>query len=168
MAAHLSKDFIKQYQGAMRWSVFFQFRRAPGSSGKEVKQLLHNARQGCLDDGIPLDDLSPAEHLCYIYQLSLSPAQSAQFLATLSSNLLASDNYMLALTPAGKPAADCRASVAGPNGSAARTALFQLRVSLIEAFLDHDNGEAAREAVTPILLDQGPAATAARWKSSLR
>jgi hypothetical protein len=30
----------------------------------------------------------------------------------------------------------------------ARTVLFQLRVSLIEAFLDHDNGEAARAAVT--------------------
>ena len=148
VAAHLSKDFIKPYQGAGRWSAFFRFRRAPGSSGKEVKQLLHNARQGCLDDGIPLDDLSPAEHLYYIYQLSLSPAQSAQFLATLSSNPLASDDYMRALTPAGELAADRRASVAGPKGSAARTALFQLRVALIEAFLDHDNGEAARAAVT--------------------
>jgi hypothetical protein len=117
VAAHLSKDFIKQYhQGAVRWSAFFRFRRAPGSSGKEVKQLLHNARQGCLDDGIPLDDLSPAEHLYYIYPLSLSPAQSAQFLATLSSNPLASDDYMLALTQAGEPAADRRALVVGPKG----------------------------------------------------
>jgi hypothetical protein len=127
----------------VQWSVFFLFLRALGSSGKEVKQLLHtvhSARQGCLDDGIPLDDLSPAEHLYYIYQLSLSPAQSSQFLATLSSNPLVSDDYMLALTPAGELAADRRASVAGPKGSAARTALFQLRVSLIEAFLDHNNG----------------------------
>ncbi len=148
MAAHLSTDFIKPYQGAVRWSAFFRVLRAPGSSGKEVKQLLHNALQGCLDDGIPLDDLSPAEHLYYVYQLSLLPAQGAQFLATLSSNPLASDDYRRALTPAGEPAADRRASVAGPKGSAARTALFQLRVSLIETFLDHDNGEAARAAVT--------------------
>ncbi len=71
VAAHLSKDFIKQYQGAVRWSVFFLFRRAPGNSGNEVKQLLHNSRQGCLDDSIPLDNLSLVEHLYYIYQLSL-------------------------------------------------------------------------------------------------
>ncbi len=68
VAAHLSKDFIKPYQGAVRWSAFSLFLRAPGSSGKEVKQLLHNAHQGRLDDGIPLDNLSPAQHLCYIYQ----------------------------------------------------------------------------------------------------
>jgi hypothetical protein len=98
-----------------------------------------------------VDDLSPAEHLYYIYQLSLSPSQSAQFLATLSSNSLASDDYLRTLTPTG--AADRRASVAGRAGSELRTALFQLRVALVEAFLDHDNGDGghsggARAAVT--------------------
>jgi hypothetical protein len=45
-----------------------------GSSGKEVKQQLRNVRQACLDDGIPVDDLSSAEYLYYIYQrLSLFP-----------------------------------------------------------------------------------------------
>ena len=101
VAAHLSMVYITPYQGAVRWSAFFRFRRTPGSSGKEVKQQLHNARQGCLDEGIPLDDLSPAEHLYYIYQLSLSPAQSSQFLASLSSNAQASDDYLQTLTPTG-------------------------------------------------------------------
>ena len=52
----------------------FLFKRLTGSSGKEVRQQLHNARQACLDDGIPVDDMSSAEHLYYIYQLSLSPS----------------------------------------------------------------------------------------------
>jgi hypothetical protein len=142
VAAHLSRFYITPYQGAVRWSAFFRFRRTPGSSGKEVKQQLHNARQGCLDEGIPLDDLSPAENLYYIYQLSLSPAQSSQFLASLSSNAQASDDYLRTLTPPDE--ADRRASVAGPTSSAARTALFQLRVTLIEAFLDHDCGDAGQ------------------------
>ena len=151
VAAQLAKTFIKPYQGATRWSAYFRFKRPAGSSGKEVKQQLHSARQACLDDGIPVDDLSPAEHLYYIYQLSLSPSQSAQFLATLSSNALASDDYLRTLTPSG--AADRRASVAGRTGSEPRTALFQLRVALVEAFLDHDNGDGghsggARAAVT--------------------
>ncbi len=80
-------------------------------------------------------------------------------MATLSSNPLASDDYMRALILAGQPAADRQASVAGPKGSAARTALFQLRVSLIEAFLDHDNGEAARAAVTPDTAGPGTGGT---------
>ena len=78
--------------------------------------------------------------LLYSHPLwSLSPSQSAQFLATLSSNALASDDYLRTLTPSG--AADRRASVAGRTGSEPRTALFQLRVALGEAFLDHDNGD---------------------------
>jgi hypothetical protein len=93
---------------------------------------LQSARQACLDDGIPVDDLSPAEHLYYIYQLSLSPVLGV-------SNSLASDDYLRTLTHSG--AADRRASVAGRMGSEPRTALFQLRVALVEAFLDHDNGD---------------------------
>ena len=139
VAAQLAKVFITPYQGAARWSSYFRYKRPAGSSGKEVKQQLHSARQACLDDGIPVDDLSPAEHLYYIYQLSLSPSQGAQFLASLSSNPMASDDYLRTLTPPG--AADRRASVAGRAGSEPRTALFQLRVALVEAFLDHDNGD---------------------------
>ena len=139
VAAQLAKNFIKPYQGAARWSAYFRFKRTAGSSGKEVKQQLHNAPQACLDDGIPVDDLSPAEHLYYIYQLSLSPAQSAHFLASLSSNSLASDDHLRTLAPTGE--ADRRASAAGLTGSETRTALFQLRVALVEAFLDHDNGD---------------------------
>jgi hypothetical protein len=56
VAAHFSK-FYTPYQGAVRWSAFFRFKRTPGSSGKEFKQQLHTARQGCLDEGIPLDTL---------------------------------------------------------------------------------------------------------------
>jgi hypothetical protein len=53
-------------------------------------------------------------------------------------------------------------SVAEPPSSAARTALFQLRVALIEAFLDHDCGDAGpdeggRAAVTTGSTDE-PAA----------
>ena len=151
VVAHLAKAFIKPYQGAARWNAYFRFKRPAGSSGKGVKQQLHSARQACLDDGIPVDDLSPSESLYYIYQLSLSPSQSAQFLASLSSNPLASDDYLRTLTPTG--AADRRASVAGRTGSEPRTALFHLRVALVEAFLDHDNGDGghgggARAAVT--------------------
>jgi hypothetical protein len=163
VAAHLSKIYITPYQGAVRWSAFFRFKRTSGSSGKEVKQQLQNARQGCLDEGIPLDELSPAEHLYYIYQLSLSPAQSSQFLASLSSNAQASDDYLRTLTPTGP--ADRRASVAEPPSSAARTALFQLRVALIEAFLDHDCGDAGqdgggRAAVTTGSTDEPAAGSA--------
>jgi hypothetical protein len=32
-------DFIKPYQGAVQWSAFFRFKRAPGSASKEVKQV---------------------------------------------------------------------------------------------------------------------------------
>ena len=165
VAASLAKTFIKPYQGAARWNAFFRFKRLAGSSGKEVKQQLHNARQACLDDGIPVDDMSSAEHLYYIYQLSLSPSQSAQFLASLSSNPVASDDHLRSLTPTGE--ADRRGSVAGVRSSAARTALFRLRVTLVEAFLDHDNGDGghgvgARAAVTAGSLDRqsGPAAPA--------
>ena len=124
VAASLAKTFIKPYQGAARWNAFFRFKRLAGSSGKEVKQQLHNARQACLDDGIPVDDMSSAEHLYYIYQLSLSPSQSAQFLASLSSNPVASDDHLRSLTPTGE--ADRRGSVAGVRSSAARTALFRI------------------------------------------
>ena len=119
VAASLAKTFIKPYQGAARWNAFFRFKRLAGSSGKEVKQQLHNARQACLDDGIPVDDMSSAEHLYYIYQLSLSPSQSAQFLASLSSNPLASDDHLRSLTPTGE--ADRRGSVEGVLSSAARS-----------------------------------------------
>jgi hypothetical protein len=63
----LAKAFIKSYQGAARSSAFFRFERLADSSGKEVKQQLHNARQACLDDSIPVDDLSSAENLYYNY-----------------------------------------------------------------------------------------------------
>ncbi len=100
---------------------------------------MHNARRGCLDGGWT----SRAEHLYCIYQLSLPPAQSSQLLASLSSNAQASDDYLRTLTPTG--AADRRTSVAGPTRSAARTALFQLLVALIEAFLDHEEWRARAE-----------------------
>jgi len=139
VVAHLSKEFIRPYQGATRWAAYFRYKRPAGSSGKEVQQQLHAARQDCLDDNIPVDNLSPAEHLFYVYQLSLSAAQSAQFLASLSSNPRASDDYLRSLAP--DDDADRRESLAAPQGSEARTACFQLRVTLIEAFLDHDNGD---------------------------
>lgn len=151
VVAQLSKEFIRPYQGATRWAAYFRYKRPAGSSGKEVKQQLHAARQDCLDDNIPLDSLSPAEHLFYVYQLSLSAAQSAHFLASLSSNPQASDDYLRSLTPGEET--DRRESLTVPQNSDARTACFQLRVTLIEAFLDHDNGDpghggTARAAVT--------------------
>lgn len=142
VVAHLSKDFIQPYQGAARWAAYYRYKRPAGSSGKEAKQQLQNARQECLDDNIPVDNLSPAEHMFYIYQLSLSSQQSAHFLATLSSNPLASDDYLRSLAPGGE--ACRRESLAEPQNSAERTACFERRVTLIEAFLDHDNGDAGR------------------------
>ena len=142
VVAHLSKDFIQPYQGAARWAAYYRYKRPSGSSGKEAKQQLQNARQECLDDNIPIDNLSPAEHMFYIYQLSLSSPQSAHFLATLSSNPLASDDYLRSLAPGGD--ACRRESLAEPQNSAERTACFERRVTLIEAFLDHDNGDAGR------------------------
>jgi hypothetical protein len=53
-------------------------------------------------------------------------------LASVSSNPLASDEQLRSLTPTGK--ADRRGSVAGVLSSA-QTALFLLRVFLVEAFL---------------------------------
>ncbi len=84
-------------------------------------------------------------------------------MASLSSNPLASNDHLRSLIPTGE--ADRRGSVAGVRSSAARTALFLSRVTLVEAFLDHDNGDGghsgwARAAVTTGSPDQqsGPAA----------
>jgi hypothetical protein len=131
---HLAKSFIKQYQGAIHWSKLSLFKRTAGSSCKEVQQQLHNARQACLNDCIPIDDRSWVEHLHYLYQLSLSLAQSAHFLASLSSNPLASD-----VTLTGE--AESRKSQVGPKSSGAQRELFQLRVTLVEVSLNHDNGD---------------------------
>ncbi len=126
-----------------RWSTNLRFQRPAGSSGKEANLQLHSARQACLDDGIPADDpspaehthppspspddLSPAEHMHHIYPLSLPPSQSAQFLASLSSSPQASDDHLLQ-TPPG--AADRRAAAAGRTGPEPRTARFRLRAAL--------------------------------------
>jgi hypothetical protein len=117
----LSSSRIRGSNVGTRPSCFSAYQAAP--VGREVKQhvtKLHNARQECLDDGILVDSLGSAEHLHYVHLLSLLPAQSAQLLATLSSNSLASDDYLRTLTPMGE--ADRRASVAGPkSGDGGRT-----------------------------------------------
>ena len=61
VAAQLAQAFIMPCQGAA--STYFRFKRPAGSSGKEVKQQLHSARQACLDDCFPVDDLSPPEEM---------------------------------------------------------------------------------------------------------
>lgn len=159
VVALLAKEFILPYQGATLWSAYYRYKRKAGSSGKEVQRDLLNARQAMLDDGIPVDNLSPDEVKFYIYLLALSSAQSSQFLATLSSNSGASDDYLRSLTPTTE--GDRRVSVEGPTNSAERTACFGLRVTLIEAFLDHDHGNSdqggkARVAAADGTLDDAP------------
>jgi hypothetical protein len=139
VVAHLAKEFIKSYQGASLFGAYYQYERTAGCSGRDVKRDLNKARQAMRDDGIPVDDISPSEVRYYLYQLALSTAQASQFLATLSSNALASDDYLQSLTP--PPEGSRRESLARPQNSEARTACFDLRVALIEAFLDHDHGD---------------------------
>jgi len=147
----LSTEFIKKYQGAILFGEYFQYKRKAGSAGQDVQRDLNNAWQAMRDDGIPVDNMSPDEGRYYLYQLALTSTQSAQFLASLSSTTLASDDYLRSLTP--PPAGDRRTSLARPQNSEARTECFRLRVTLIEAFLTHDNGDlghgrGARAAVT--------------------
>ncbi len=65
----------------------------------------------------------------------------------MGSNAQASDDYLRTLTPTGAADQGRLTSVAGPTSSAAtaRTALFQLLVTLIEAFLDHEEWRARAE-----------------------
>jgi hypothetical protein len=93
---HLSKEFVKKYQGAYLFAAYFQYKRKHGSTGSEVWRALAAARQAMLDDDsdILVDDLSPAEIRFYLYQLSLSAAQAAIFLAALCSHKLASDDFV--------------------------------------------------------------------------
>ena len=60
------------------------FRTPTASSPEKDLQCCHDLN--CSGSPLEEHDLSPAKHMCYIYPLSLSPSQSAQFLASLSSN----------------------------------------------------------------------------------
>ena len=151
VVAHLSTEFVKKYQGAILFGEYFQYKRKAGSAGRDVQRDLNNAWQAMRDDGIPVDNMSPDEERYYLYQLALTSTQSAQFLASLSSTALASDDYLRSLTPPSE--GDRRISLARPQNSEARTDCFRLRVTLIEAFLNHDHGDpghgrGARAAVT--------------------
>jgi len=151
VAAFLSKEFVQKYRAAKLFSDYFQHKRKTGSAGRDVQCDLNTAWQAMRDEGIPVDNMSPEEQRYYLYQLALTSTQSAQFLASLSSNALASDDYLRSLTPPSE--GDRRTSLARPQNSKARIACFRLRVTLIEAFLNHDHGDpgqgrGARAAVT--------------------
>jgi hypothetical protein len=137
--AALSSEFGAKYEEAKLWSAVFQYRRRPGLSGKDVQRALAKARQEMQAAGIPAHR-SAAEDLYYILELTLSAIQRPLFLATLSSRADVSHTALQSLTPnldAGR-----RESLTRPQHSGVeRTRLFEVRLSLIEAFLDHDLGE---------------------------
>ena len=113
-------------------------------------RLITSTRQAAVAHDIPVDAMSAAETRYYLHQLALTPTQAPQFLAQLSGNPLASDSYLRTLrTPA-----DRRSSLETPLNSPARTACFELRCTLVEAFFEHagraDQARAAVATATPV------------------
>ena len=94
---------------------------------------------------------SPAEDQYYLLELSLTAAQLPTFLAQLSSREDVSHARLQSLM--GKNDGNRRESVVTQTSSDERAKLFETRVALITAFLNHDAGEpgrggAARAAAT--------------------
>ena len=155
--AHLSSEFGAKYEESKLWADVYQFKRKPGSPGKDVTRTLAANRQKMLAAGIPTVR-SEAEDIYYLHELSLTTAQLAVFLAQLSGRADASDARLKRLT--GAPDETRRESLMPAlTSSDERTALFTTRLSLIVAFLDHDPGEppghggTARAAATSGLTD---------------
>jgi hypothetical protein len=154
--AHLSSEFGAKYGEAKLWAGVYQFKRKPGCPGKDVTRALAANRQKMLAAGIPAAR-GEAEDMYYLHELSLTAAQLAVFLAQLSGRADVSDAHLQRLM--GAPDGTRRESfLPALTSSNERTELFETRLGLIVAFLDHDLGEpghggTARAAATSGLPD---------------
>jgi hypothetical protein len=137
--AHLSSEFGAKYGEAKLWAGVYQFKRKPGCPGKDVTRALAANRQKMLAAGIPAAR-SEAEDMYYLHELSLTAAQLAVFLAQLSGRADVSDAHLQRLmgAPDGTRRESFRPAL---TSSDERTELFETRLELIVAFLDHDPGE---------------------------
>ena len=145
--ACLAKDFGIPYEEAVLYATYVQCRRAAHSSGRDYLRTLTTAQRNMQAAGIPLT-LSPAEQRYYMCELGLSAPQRQTFLAQLSGRADVSDDYLQSLSP--ETVVCRRESLLNPQDSDERRACFLRRLTLIEAFLQHDLGpdKAARAAVT--------------------
>ncbi len=147
MLACLAKDFGIPYEEAVLYATYVQCRGAAHSSGRDYLRILTTAQRNMQAAGIPLT-LSPAEQRYYMCELGLSALQRQTFLAQLSGRADVSDDYLQSLSP--ETVVCRRESLLNPQDSDERRACFLRRLTLIEAFLQHDLGadKAARAAVT--------------------
>jgi hypothetical protein len=137
--AHLSSEFGAKYEEAKLWAGVYQFKRKPGCPGKEVTRTLATNRQRMLAAGIPMVR-SAAEDQYYTLELCLTATQLPIFLAQLSGREDVSDAHLQSLV--GAAAGNRRESfMPALISSDERTKLFETRLVLIVAFLDHDPGE---------------------------
>lgn len=149
--AHLASEFGVKYGESKLWRDVYQLKRKPGSSGKDFMRTLAANRKRMLDAGIPAVR-SEAENMYYLHEGSLRPDQLPIFLAQLSANKDVSDTHLQSIT--GATYGPRRDSFAPSEvSSAERTTLFELRLTRIIAFLNHDlieagHGGAARAAAT--------------------
>jgi hypothetical protein len=136
---HLSSEFGAKYGEGKLWAGAYQFKRKPGCPGKDVTRALAANRQKMLAAGIPAAR-SEAEDMYYLHELSLMAAQLAVFLAQLSGRADVSDAHLQRLM--GAPDRTRRESFRPALTSYdENTELFETRLDLIVAFLDHDPGE---------------------------
>ena len=144
--AYLAKDYGIPYEEASLYAAYVQGRRTAHTSGREYLRTLSTARRNLQAAGIPLT-LSPAEQSYYMCELGLSALQRPTFLAQLSAKDDVSDDYLQSLSLA---TSRRRESLLNPQDSNERQACFARRLNMIEAFLNHDQGEgkAARAAAT--------------------
>jgi hypothetical protein len=157
--AYLSSEFGAKYEESSLFADYFQYKRKPGTPGKDVTRSLTNTRQKMHVAGMPVS-MSAAEIQYYLHELSLSAKHRAIFLAQLSSRADVSDAHLKYLT--GTPDGNRReSSFLTLTSSEDRTQLFEARLTLIIAYLEHDPGEtgAARAATTSGTSDDTAAPT---------
>ena len=149
--AHLSSEFGTKDAGAKVGAGVYEFKRKPGCLGEDFTRTLTANRQTMLAAGIPAI-LSAAEDQYYTLQLCLTPSQLPIFLAQLSSREDVSDNHLQSLSEAvdGNRRESFMPTLTSLDES---TKLFETRLGLITAFLNHDPSEpghsrAPREVMT--------------------
>ena len=147
--AYLSSEFGAKYEESGLFADYFRYQRMSCTPGKEVTRTITNTLQKLHVAGVPVG-MSAAEFQYYLHELSsLSPRHRAIFLAQLSGRADVSDAHLKYLIGA-KDGNRCESSFLTATSSEELTQLFEARLTLIIAYLEHDPGEtgAARAATT--------------------
>ncbi len=147
--AYLSSEFGAKYEESGLFNDFFRYQRKPGTPGKEVTRSLTNTLQKIHVAGMPVT-MSAAEIQYYLHELSLLSKHRAIFLAQLSGRADVSDAHLKYLIGTTDSDGNRReSSILTMTSSAKRTQLFEARLTLIIAYLEHDpGGTGAALAVT--------------------